>query len=362
MDLPHVYLDITRIPKKTTHVMVPTSILEIRDEAFKDCNELKEVELYEGLKKIGTRAFANCTSLQSITLPSTLTEIEGEAFKGCTNLREIVLNEGLKKIGINSFYCCEALESITTPSTLIEIDHNLFDGCINLRKIVFKGDLKNIKLGTCWGCEQLTEVILNEGLRKIELGAFGFCESLERITIPSTVTVIGNRAFRHCIRLREIVFTGGVPKFGYDYEDTVICKTFTDCLSLERLKFSSSSSLSTRLDIITQAGQRDIEAKIDDIPGVEWQGGELVIPAVRHQVESQAGITEIAVDFGKKLAKVEGLIAHYEMKERTTLFELAIWKAMIDQAGETNDIKRDAYRIEVPGPVKNIILQYMSNE
>ena len=52
----------------------------------------------------------------------------------------------------------------------------------------------------------------------------------------------------------------------------------------------------------------------------------------------------------------------YEMKERTTLLELALWKARIDQADDADDIKRDAYRIEVPGPVKNIILQFMSNE
>ena len=46
------------------------------------------------------------------------------------------------------------------------------------------------------------------------------------------------------------------------------------------------------------------------------------------------------------------------MKEATTLFELALWKTRIDQAGDVNG-NRNAHRIEVPGPVKDTILQYL---
>ena len=46
------------------------------------------------------------------------------------------------------------------------------------------------------------------------------------------------------------------------------------------------------------------------------------------------------------------------MKEATTLFELALWKARIDQADDANG-NRNAHRIEVPGPVKDAILQYL---
>lgn len=41
-----------------------------------------------------------------------------------------------------------------------------------------------------------------------------------------------------------------------------------------------------------------------------------------------------------------GLIAYYEIKEATTLFELALWKSKIDQAeGDSTD--RGAFRVEV---------------
>ena len=135
---------------------------------------------------------------------------------------------------------------------------------------------------------------------------------------------------------------------------------FINCTSLERFKFPG---LSTRLDNIIQAGQRGIEAKMDDIPAVEWRGGELSIPAVRREIDEYIGsgmVSRTLVEVDKeKLDKVKGLISYYEMKEATTLFELALWKARIDQADNDDNIDRVAHRIEVPGPVKDTILQYL---
>ena len=133
---------------------------------------------------------------------------------------------------------------------------------------------------------------------------------------------------------------------------------FDACSSLERFKFPS---LSIRLDNIIRAGQRDIETKLDSIPAVEWRGGELCIPAVHRQTERDWGMVATVVELDKeKLGKVEGLIAYYEVREATTLFELALWKARtrIDHAVES-DINRHTHRTEVPGPVKEVIMQYL---
>ena len=59
------------------------------------------------------------------------------------------------------------------------------------------------------------------------------------------------------------------------------------------------------------------------------------------------------------LNRIIGRIRHYEIKEATTLFELALWKANIDQVDDTNPANREACRIEVPGPVRVTILQYL---
>ena len=55
------------------------------------------------------------------------------------------------------------------------------------------------------------------------------------------------------------------------------------------------------------------------------------------------------------------MIKYYEIREATMLFELAMWKAkMMNQAGDDITLRdRDSYRYEVPGPVKDAILQYL---
>ena len=264
--------------------------------------------------------------LQSITIPSTVMKIGSYAFNNCTHLREVVLNDGLKKIEDSIFQNCTALQSITLPSTVDEIGSNAFLVCTSLQ-----------------------DVVLNEGIEMIKEHAFGGCTSLRSITIPSTVNEIKQNSFKNCTNLREVV----IHNDEIQIEET----SFVGCTSLQRFKFSR---LYTRLDSIIQAGQRDIEAKMDDIPTVEWRGGELIIPTVSREIEDQWGIgrmeTLVMVD-EEKLDKVKGLIAYFEVREATTLFELAIWKAKIDQ--EEANMNRNAHRIEVPGPVKDTIVQYL---
>ena len=258
--------------------------------------------LSDGLKRIGNSVFRCCTSLQSIKIPSTVNEIGSCAFSHCTNLREVVLNDGLKRIQSNAFQKCTSLERITLPSTISKIDALAF-----------------------WSCERL-----------------------QSITIPSTITEIANRTFVDCSDLREVIIHNERVEIGD--------KAFSECSSLERFKIPR---LSTRLNGIITAGQRDIEAKMDDISAVEWRGGELVIPAVRREDWSVPGIAQMVTKVDKeKLKKAEGLIAYYEMKEASTLFELALWKLRLDQADDAN-VNRNTYRIEVPGPVKDHILQYL---
>jgi len=103
---------------------------------------------------------------------------------------------------------------------------------------------------------------------------------------------------------------------------------------------------------------------MDDIPGLEWRDGELVIPSVRREIDDDDGwgvVTEVKVN-KEKLAKVERLISYHEIKEATTLFELALWKARIDQVDlddTETDINRDAYRVDVPGPVKDRVFRHV---
>ena len=183
------------------------------------------------------------------------------------------------------------------------------------------------------------------GSRRLEQGAFSRCKSLASITFPSTLTEVGEFAFKLCDSLREVVMLFGekLPK--------IRCNTFHRCHLLESFKFPS---LSTRMEAIIHAGQREIENKMDETRGVveKSKDGELFVSVVSLRGDSWSAIKA-------SLDRIVALIVYYELKEATTMFELALWKAKIDQADESDPVDRDACRIGVPGQVKDAILKYL---
>jgi hypothetical protein len=112
------------VPKDVVRVKFDPSVVEVADKAFEDCRQLREVVLNDELQKIGSAAFDNCKSLDSIRLPSAVAEICSGALYNCENLRELVLNDGLTKIGRSAFWLFKSLESITFPSKFFIARHH----------------------------------------------------------------------------------------------------------------------------------------------------------------------------------------------------------------------------------------------
>jgi len=230
-------------------------------------------------------------------------EVGAGVFEFYESLREVVLNEGLKMIGDRAFAHCLSLESLIIPSTVIKI-----------------GD-----------------------------GAFMNCIALTSITFPSTTAEINSSAFIKCINLREIRRNEWAPES--------VERAYRRHRSVKRFKFND---ISARLNVIVQTGHYPIESRINEIPTVEWKDGEIFLPAMPRRGENKWGELERVTDFDReKLDKIVKWIRYYEIKEAASLFELALWRAKIDQADDTNTANREACRIEVPGPVKDAILQYL---
>ena len=286
-----------------------------------ECSVPKDVisvRVKEGVQKIGDGAFYKCTLLKSITLPSTVTEIGDYAFRDCRNLRRVELNEGLQKIGYRAFPNCTTLESITLPSSVIEIGNSAFCYCSNLREVSF-----------------------NDGLQKIGDRAFYNCTTLESITLRSTLVQIGKEAFRECSNLRRVELNG-IPQY-------VNSRAFENCGAFERFLFPS---ISYRLENIIQTSHwEELEDKLNEVRGVvQWESDKLFVSRAMHHNWD---------DIRRDLGRITRLISYYELKEATTTFELALWKFQLDQADTSNNTNRSAYRMDVPGPVKDTTLQYL---
>ena len=64
--------------------------------------QLIEVRLSDGLEKIGSRAFSQCTNLKRVNdIPSTVQEMGDDAFAGCTTLFDNSFQKLLRFVSLN---------------------------------------------------------------------------------------------------------------------------------------------------------------------------------------------------------------------------------------------------------------------
>ena len=301
------------------------NILAVKAE---NLNDVKVEFEYTG--KISVPKNVTCVRFHSsVTKVENGTLFGNWAFKDCKDLKKVVFNEGLKKIGKKAFMECNKLETISFfPSTLVEISNYAFY-MNNMRQVVF-----------------------NEGLQIIEHNSFWGIKALESVTMSSTVKLIGRSAFDECENLSEVVLN--IPR-------VIKYNAFRNCESLDRFKFIITS----RLNAIVQTGLTDIENKIYQIHGVGRNSGSIVqwSPGNEVVVDSRAMRGgENWPQIRPILDKINELVVYYELREATTIFALALWKAKIDQADKISDVaSRKAYRVEVPGPIKDSILQFLGS-
>lgn len=93
-------------------------VTAIGERAFVSCNNLKSVELPEGVTTIGIFAFSHCEMLENITVPSSVSYIGKGAFNGCALLKSFVIPDGITTIYEFTFAGCMALESLYVPKSV----------------------------------------------------------------------------------------------------------------------------------------------------------------------------------------------------------------------------------------------------
>lgn len=192
-----------------TSVEFPTTTEIIGNRAFAECSSLSSISLNEGLKEIGEAAFQYCP-IASLELPSTLEVIKDEAFAGnpyqYPHITELEIPASVRTIG-SAFSYWKNLETVVLNEGISEINRSFAD-CSALETINFPSSLKTINTYAFSGCGALTTIELNEGLVAIELNAFGGCTGLTEIEIPESVDKFGPASFYGCSSLEKITFKG----------------------------------------------------------------------------------------------------------------------------------------------------------
>ena len=194
--------------------------VEILENAFKNCTELKSVSLPSTLTKIGNSygvpPFSGCHSLESIEIaegnevyasdgncimrkadntlvlglkaskiPSYTEHIGNYAFRD-SGAESIALPEGVTSIGDYAFAHNDRLKEITLPQSLTSIGWYAFSDCFALGKIAIPDGVTELPYGLFAWCTELKEVALGAKTEKIDTSVFRLCGKLERITISES--------------------------------------------------------------------------------------------------------------------------------------------------------------------------------
>ena len=172
---------------------------------------------------LGLSAFDGCTGLTGVgTLPSTVTNIGQWAFYNCNTLTNITLPSALKSIGLAAFAKCSALTSINLPSSLQSIGQAAFNDCDKLTSVTVPNSVKQIGKSAFKDCAVLATVRLGTSVSGTSLTtigetAFADCPKLTSVKVPASVTSIGANAFQNCttlanLRLPKSAFYGKIQK------------------------------------------------------------------------------------------------------------------------------------------------------
>ena len=115
-----------------------TSLTELPDDAFNGCSALTTLRLPKSLKKVGARAFKDCVQLRQLNLPTSVNAMGEEAFSGCKLLSAFELPEEIETVEAATFKDCALLPSIELPLTVSKIGNEAFSGCTNLNSFTVK--------------------------------------------------------------------------------------------------------------------------------------------------------------------------------------------------------------------------------
>ena len=195
--------------------MLPSTVNSIGESAFQHCDNMKQVNIPEGVKIIQNLTFNNC-GITSLTIPSTVTDITLHAFSSCVNLEEIIIPATVKNIGDFVFAHCTSVKHISIPDSNLKFqidDDNVFLGCTGLETVDI--DKREVK-GWFKGNTSLKTVNFGIHVLKIDNEAFYGCTGLTSVYIPRFVEEIGTAAFGGCTGITSFdVDEEGVSKINY---------------------------------------------------------------------------------------------------------------------------------------------------
>lgn len=186
---------------------------KIKDYAFYECRNLKEITIPNGVTEIGEYAFRGCKSLESITIPDGVTTIGDYAFSYCDNLTSITIPDSVTSIGKYAFYDTGYYNDASNwENNVLYINNHLIEYTGTARSVIVKENILTCADYAFSESNRLSTIELPDSLRNIGKNTFYKCRQLESINIPDSVETIGASAFEECTRMDGFTITNNMTK------------------------------------------------------------------------------------------------------------------------------------------------------
>eukprot|EP00985_Skeletonema_marinoi_P000791 scaffold297_cov104-Skeletonema_marinoi.AAC.1 len=252
-------------------------------------DDVRRVRIDKSVKIIPQRAFDGREHLLHVEFHDGIEEIGKWAFIRCILLRSVKLL-GVKIIGEGAFSFC-GLTDVEFGVELETLGACALLNCTSLTSLTMPS-VKLIRRLAFSNCRQLTDLDLPEGLETIEASAFDGCHRLRRIAMPLKSDMIEDDAFYGCPKLATVDLVGGIHNT-------------TASLHLEEWRHEMKGEINRINQVLRDTMRKD------------------PTPIVRYWIRS------VISQFDHY--KAEHILL---LKEATTLLELALWKARIEEKEE----------------------------
>lgn len=214
---------------------------------FAGCNRLKDVTIGEEVTSVEDAAFSD-TAIEKLVLPSTVVAVKDNAFANCRQLKEVVLDEKLNFIGRQAFMNTVSLSKINIPDEVEYIGPECFSHSgIKSVKLPENSSYTVVYRKTFFKCVNLEEVMLPDNICQIDSCAFASCQSLQRINLDKiqlldnyvfertaleyvtlTARKIGSGVFVQCKNLKKADLSGISAS-------QINCHLFFECTNLTKV-------------------------------------------------------------------------------------------------------------------------------
>ena len=244
-------------------VQFPDTLKIIRSDAFRECNNLKNLVLPESLTELGSGVFTS-PYISQIMIPKNVTDMgyaglaDLSAFSKCENLKIVVFESGMKKIPAYALSQCKSVTTIEIPEGVTEIGESAF-WKTGIETIKLPNTLKSTGSSVLENCDFLKKITIPDQMTEIASRAFYGCDLLETVEFPDTLKIIESDAFRECNNLKDLVLPENLMELGsrvftspyitqimipknvtsMEYAGLADASTFSDCKNLKSVIFES---------------------------------------------------------------------------------------------------------------------------